>query len=270
MRVITHCPACQTQFFATEQQLNQHAGKVRCGQCMHVFDAKAQMLDVAVDSNSSKNIKTLGVATDTTISTTEPGKTKSKTSKSKKNTNAESQQPAYFDDISGKSKLKRQLLSHKFKPWLWRLAAIIALLIAITHSVYFLRNEIAIYYPQFKPALIKACQILNCKIQLPKQIEFIVIDDSDMQEDAERIGLVNFSTTLMNTGSHAVAYPDLELTLTDIDEKPVLRRLFKPAEYLAKQILIEDGFKADTEIKVKLAILTSDTAVSGYRVFVTY
>ena len=47
MRVITHCPACQTQFFATEEQLNKHGGKVRCGQCMHIFDAKSQLLQQA-------------------------------------------------------------------------------------------------------------------------------------------------------------------------------------------------------------------------------
>lgn len=270
MRVITHCPACQTQFFATEEQLNQHGGKVRCGQCMHVFDAKAQMLDVAVDSNNNENVKTPVVATNNAIGTTEPSKTKSKTSKSKKITNAEPQQPAYFDDISGKSKLKRQLPTNKFKPWIWWLAVIIALLIAVTQSVYFLRNEIAIYYPQFKPALINACQILNCKIQLPKQIEFIVIDDSDMQEDAERSGLIYFSTTLINTGNHAVAFPDLELTLTNIEESPVLRRLFKPAEYITTQVSLEDGMQAGAEIKVKLAMTTSGEPVSGYRVFVTY
>ena len=44
MRSITHCPSCQTQFFVTEEQLNKHHGQVRCGQCLHVFDAKTQFL----------------------------------------------------------------------------------------------------------------------------------------------------------------------------------------------------------------------------------
>jgi predicted Zn finger-like uncharacterized protein len=277
MRVITHCPACQTQFFATEEQLNQHGGKVRCGQCMHVFDARAQMLDVAEDSNqnistadNANNLNTSSSAESQDTTANQPAKTKSKSTKAKKNIVEPPQQPAYLDDTSGKSKLKRQLPTNKFKPWLWVLAAIVALLLAITQSIYFLRNEIAIYYPQFKPVLSNACQMLNCKIQLPKQIEFIVIDDSDMQEDAERSGLIYFSTTLINTGSHAVTFPDLELTLTDIEENPVLRRIFKPAEYLTAQISLADGFKAGAEIKVKLAMTTSGAPVSGYRVFVTY
>src|SRR5690348_10918919 len=51
MRAVTHCPACQTEFFVTDEQLNQHNGKVRCGQCLHVFDAKAEILET-VDNDA--------------------------------------------------------------------------------------------------------------------------------------------------------------------------------------------------------------------------
>ena len=277
MRVITHCPACQTQFFATEQQLNQHEGKVRCGQCMHVFNARAQMLNIAdalqenvsageapIDLNKPDTSAAQLSASDDRI-TGQPAEIQSKSP-----TVTTPEQPAYFDSISSKAKLNRQLPTNKFKPWLWLIAALAALLLIIAQTLYFLRNEIVINYPQFKPILMHACEWLNCKIELPKQIEFIVIDESDMQEDAERSGLVYFSTTLTNTGKHTVAFPDLELSLTDTDDKPVLRRLFKPSEYLDKQLSEELGFKAKMEIKVKLAITASDTAVSGYRVFVTY
>src|SRR4051812_44281114 len=47
MRAVTHCPACQTEFFVTDEQLNKHNGKVRCGQCLHVFDAKAEFVEPA-------------------------------------------------------------------------------------------------------------------------------------------------------------------------------------------------------------------------------
>lgn len=35
----TRCPACQTTFRVTPDQLNAKAGRVRCGQCQHVFNA---------------------------------------------------------------------------------------------------------------------------------------------------------------------------------------------------------------------------------------
>lgn len=269
MRVITHCPACQTQFFATEEQLNKHGGKVRCGQCLHVFDARAQILeiteqDIAQPKSAAPNIS------DSEYPALAKSASKTKSKKTKSIVDAPPAQPAYLDDISGKSKLNRKLPSSNLKRWLWALACFLALVVALLQSLYFMRNEIALYYPQVKPILVQSCQMLHCKIELPEQIEFIVIDDSDMQEDPERAGLIYFSSTLINTGNHTVAFPSLELTLTDVDDNPLLRRLFKPTEYLPASIDLEQGFMMGAEIKIKLPISTSESSVSGYRVFVTY
>lgn len=39
--LVTQCPYCQTRFRLTEQQLSVAAGKVRCGACLEVFQARA-------------------------------------------------------------------------------------------------------------------------------------------------------------------------------------------------------------------------------------
>ena len=59
MRVITHCPACHAQFFATEEQLNKHGGKVRCGQCLQIFDAKSQLVPVTADNIQDTSITSI-------------------------------------------------------------------------------------------------------------------------------------------------------------------------------------------------------------------
>lgn len=298
MRVITNCPACQTQFFATEEQLNKHGGKVRCGQCLHIFDAKSQLVPIAADSiedinNTSISFKDImspaDVATVNEQSAEPDAATKSvaaaisstdtnisadlsikQADKQDKSADIAKQQPSYFDDAVKKSKLNSKRVVINSQRWLWAFACLVLVLITCISSIYFLRNEIAIYYPKLKPYLVKACQQISCSIELPKNIELIVIDDSDMQEDAEHSGLVRFSSKLINTGSYLLQYPNLELTLTDVDDKPVLRRIFKPDEYLAADSNIADGFKAGEEVTINLAITTSDIAVAGYRVFVSY
>ncbi|NWO05257.1 MAG: zinc-ribbon domain-containing protein [Alteromonadaceae bacterium] len=46
----TQCPQCDTRFRVTEEQLSVAAGKVRCGNCMHVFNAvEHQVLPEASD-----------------------------------------------------------------------------------------------------------------------------------------------------------------------------------------------------------------------------
>ncbi|HPV31989.1 MAG TPA: zinc-ribbon domain-containing protein, partial [Methylotenera sp.] len=45
MSNITNCPNCQTQFVVSKKQLKQYQGKVRCGHCLHVFDATMHMVE---------------------------------------------------------------------------------------------------------------------------------------------------------------------------------------------------------------------------------
>lgn len=282
MRVITHCPACQTQFFATEEQLNKHGGKVRCGQCMHVFDARAQLVRITEQTEEAPETVSASDISEAVTSTppaaadlqTEsvPGFTSDPVANTDSDIVAEVAAPApsFLGDTGKKYKAHGGQSFAKPRRWLWRIAVLVMMLLAVMQSIYFMRNEIAIYYPQTKPYLLQACKILSCSINLPQKIDFIVIDDSDMQEDADHAGLVRFASTLINQGHHVVAYPNLELTLTDVEDAPVIRRVFKPAEYLPAGINIDEGIAAGAETRIKLAITTSDIPVSGYRVFVTY
>lgn len=264
MRFVTHCPNCRTQFFATEAQLNQHGGKVRCGQCLQIFDAKAQLMDAEATEKSPASTQTHTQSTPSVPVITESAK------RPEHSSTPAFTQPAYFEDAADKTKLKKSLGKHGKLRWLWLFGAILLIITALLQSAYFLRNQIALAYPALKPMLQTICTHLQCSITLPKRIEFIVIDDSDLQEDMQRAGLIHFSSNIINTGNHAVAMPNLELTLTDTKDKPVLRRVFKPDEYVASDVLIEEGLKPGEALAIKLPITTSNVAVAGYRIFVTY
>jgi predicted Zn finger-like uncharacterized protein len=363
MRDITHCPNCQTQFFVSEDQLNQHGGLVRCGQCLHVFNAKEQfvaqpstdnpILEESPSADNAASVATLSVSEQTNTQTssswptldqnviteapsslgddqnqtpeeTQPPLTSGQdqaveaielsavqeavsTFNALDNTNVaqtDSSQPSndtatylpsseiqpeaqqvnditklsfiagnqsnHFNDVAKHTKLDGIKIVPNRYHWLWALGTFILLLIAAGQSVYFLRNTIAIHYPNLKPYLLQACQSLDCSIDLPQQIEWIIIDDSDMQEDLEHVGVMHLSSSLFNKAGFVQAYPNVELTLTDTNDVAVLRRIFKPAEYLPPNTDISAGFSAGKEIKVKLAITTQDVSVAGYRLYVTY
>ncbi|MEO6118858.1 MAG: DUF3426 domain-containing protein [Methylotenera sp.] len=296
MSSITNCPSCQTQFVVTDEQLHQHNGKVRCGNCLNVFDATQQIVqldtqydtdlttadntisdDVKFDESPSKEaplyeIESPVVSNEIFAQEVESNEkdVNLKTSEAAITASIHDNQPSIFDDLAGKSKLKAKKSRNKPRTWLVLLLAIVLLVIAVAQSIYFLRSEIAIYYPNVKPYLVETCKQLGCTIDLPKKIELIVIDDSDIQEDPDHLGLMRLSSTLINQAGFNQAYPNLELTLTDINDKPKLRRIFKPSEYLAANTNIANGLAAGEEVKVKLAITTQGETVAGYRVFVTY
>lgn len=244
MQSITHCPACQTQFVVTEEQLNQHDGAVRCGHCLHVFNAAEHL--VKAEESNTKELSTKVLATNV----------------------AEIEVQADQHDYLAVQ--ATPVLSTKKSPvLLWILLAVMFLM-AIAQSVYFLRHQIAMYYPNIKPDLVRICEKIGCRIDLPKKIALILIDDSDIQEDAEHAGVMRLSTTLINQAGFYQAYPNLELTLTDVEDKPKLRRIFKPIEYLPAKTDIALGLAAGAVVKVKLAMTSQGIAVAGYRVFVSY
>lgn len=45
--LLTRCPHCDTRFRVTDEQLSVAGGKVRCGHCMDVFDARAHRINEA-------------------------------------------------------------------------------------------------------------------------------------------------------------------------------------------------------------------------------
>jgi predicted Zn finger-like uncharacterized protein len=43
--MLTRCPACATQFRVTPDQLKLRGGRVRCGECQHVFNALDTLIE---------------------------------------------------------------------------------------------------------------------------------------------------------------------------------------------------------------------------------
>jgi SOS-response transcriptional repressor LexA len=117
---------------------------------------------------------------------------------------------------------------------------------------------------------VQACEALQCEVSLPRELDFFVIDDSDMQEDESRQEVINFTSQLINNANYTQAYPNIELTLTDADDQPALIRLVKPEEYLKTGTVVAAGIGGRAEVRVKLAIHASGTPVAGYRVLLVY
>lgn len=277
MRHITYCPACETQFFVTDAQLNQHEGKVRCGQCLHVFNARQQIIESPLQPESSIEASAEVITEHLASETPSIPETSHEAATAPDAVETASIEPddtssehasSQFDDFLDKRKSKQP-----YKPvhkWILFICALIFTLLAIAQAIYNLRNEIALYYPATKSTLSRACQLFNCRIELPKKIELIVIDDSDIQEDSEHQGLIWLSSTLINQAAFTQALPNLELTLTDVEDQPKLRRLISPTEYMPVTRSLEKGLSPKEEIRIRIPIDTKNEVLAGYRVLVTY
>jgi len=78
------------------------------------------------------------------------------------------------------------------------------------------------------------------------------------------------SATIKNRAVFNQQHPLLELTLTDAQEQPVVRRVLAPRDYLGKAVNAQAGLAANTEIAVKVYIEGSQVKATGYRLYLFY
>ncbi|MBI4998736.1 MAG: zinc-ribbon domain-containing protein [Rhodocyclales bacterium] len=152
--------------------------------------------------------------------------------------------------------------------WPWVLGCLIALLLLTGQLLIHYRTEIIAGRPDVRPVFVAACEMLGCRITLPYKIDLIGIDASDLAPDEKRPGTLHLTATLRNRAPYAQAWPQLEITLTDAQERPLLRRALEPAEYLPAEIALAEGFPARSEQAVQLTLTAADVPAVGYRLYV--
>jgi hypothetical protein len=96
------------------------------------------------------------------------------------------------------------------------------------------------------------------------------IDASDLQADPAHRGLLLLTATIRNRASHAIAYPYVELTLTDSADHVVVRRAFAPVDYIGGTTSADAGIPGNGEQLVKLFLDASATSQAGYRLYLFY
>lgn len=163
-----------------------------------------------------------------------------------------------------------QQKSKKPRAWLWGTLSLLLLLLLLAQAAYFLRADIAAHFSDMRPALVDACKWIGCTVELPKKNDMMSIESSSLEADANNATVITLTALLRNRADYPLAYPNLELTLNDRQDKPVARRVFKPAEYLPPVENEQTGLQANHEINLKLSLDTGDLSPVGYRLLVFY
>ena len=157
-----------------------------------------------------------------------------------------------------------------YRRWPWAIAAFLLLLALLAQAAYFFRVELAARLPSLKPALTGYCQLLGCDVPLPRKAGLMSIESSDLEADPDRENHITLNALLRNRASYTQAFPNLELTLSDSNDQPLARRVFKPGDYLPPQENEPSGLRPNHELVVKLYLNTADLRPTGYRLVLYY
>jgi hypothetical protein len=156
------------------------------------------------------------------------------------------------------------------KRWLILMAvgSLLLAMLLLAQAAAAFRGELAARFPAAKPALASMCAVLRCRLELPARIDNLAIETGELQSLGPDTYVL--TTLLHNQASLAQAWPDIELALTDANDKPLVRRVFAPADYLPKGAAPAAGFGAHAELPVKLYFQLDQLKPSGYHIAVFY
>jgi len=265
----TRCPACTTVFRITPEQLAARGGQVRCGHCKTVFDANLQKVSLAPPVCEGDPPGQVESAEDILPASEEPigdGSTRLPDTLTPAPAIPAVPEIQHEDPYSALRQASR-------RPTVVKGSAIALLLLLLAGQVvYHFRDALASGWPAARPVLAKLCVVAGCTIRPLRDtaLSFLAIEASDLQADPAHGGVLVLTATLRNRAPWALAYPDLELTLTDARDNIVVRRALSPEDYAGTGTDLSQGIAANAEVMVKVFIDARATTQAGYRLYMFY
>jgi len=330
--VLTRCPACDTRFRVTAEQIKARFGRVRCGACQHAFNALDSLIEEpllvhpapplaargAAAANSGPELAVsptptfvddlapapdaeqgvsgfeplqadqlpggadafteTGAAADTSHGLVAPVAGELPEAIAPVEADMAPPDPPEAETVDAgeaatepEGQEREDIVSEPPpRRWPWIAGSLFATLLLGLQAALAFRTELAVVWPEARPALVSLCDLAACEVGLPAKVGLVGIEASDLHPDTETKGLLTLTATLKNRAPFAQEFPHLELTLTDTADKPVARKVLAPANYLPPRSSTVDGMPPNADIAVNVRVDTGEMAASGYRLYLFY
>jgi len=147
------------------------------------------------------------------------------------------------------------------------LLVVLSALLIVQYAIHN-RDRLAAADPGLQPWITGLCAPFGCTIRPARQIESIAIDNSSFNRlsgDTYRLDV-----TVKNQSTTPSALPALELTLTDAQDEPVVRRVLLPAEIAPGTTVISAGADWATSVSLAVTANAATSRIAGYRVIAFY
>jgi predicted Zn finger-like uncharacterized protein len=307
MSLVTRCPACATTFRVSPAQLAARGGRVRCGKCTAAFDGVAHLLtDEAIAALPAEPSPQMGLFEAREPANPAIGESEANAGEVVAVQPVPEAHPIHEPEVipepepvvaeepaaslpvsaAPPPQVNQPTALHVTEPIpaflapapprashavLWALLAVVAIGALMAQAALAFRTEIAVLLPPARVHLEAACEVLGCELGLPRRADLMSIESSDLQADPQRPGVIVLNALLRNRAPFAQEYPDLELTLTDQGDRPVIRRVVPPRDYLQQKLAsMPQGLGGGAEEAVRIHLETGGLSATGYQLFLFY
>ncbi len=247
----TRCQACHTVHPVNAAILAQGGGKYRCGKCHKIGNALEALFDewpqASQQGTRPGSLPELGLPLSLS-----PGEDTSDAS-----------DPAA---APGDALIDETELSPSRKPMLrvlWVGAALV-LTVVIALNLFRFFQQPVLDLPWLQSTLTR----LGVKqappqpvFRAPEQIELL---SRELKAHPFRPGVLLLTATIVNRADRSQPYPDIDVTLLDINGRKLNQSLFKPGDYLSHSSELRTGMKPQAQLTFSLDMLDPGDSAVGF------
>ena len=148
-------------------------------------------------------------------------------------------------------------------------SVLLAMLIAVQLAVIY-RAELLASAPQTRNALLQLCAVFGCTVGWPTQVDQLAVIGSELQT-IPGTDVLELTAVIRNRAAFRQALPAVEVTLTDALNRPIARKVFTPADYLAAagepSSRIDDGLASGSDYTIRLFFEARGVQAAGFLVY---
>lgn len=212
----TQCPHCRTVFRIGQAQLDAATGRVRCGHCRRVFDARARLqkeLPLQQDGGKAGHAAAGDRQPELDLGGGPPGGVSG----------------LLLSDIGDGTGSRPGPSRHTLAAWI---GVNLVLIVALFGQILLVQRDAFAQDPTLRPVLTRMCTLAGCTLPPRQAVERIELVRRNVYAHPNVDNALIIDITFANNAPFAQPYPILTVSLGDIRGEPLIRRNFRPPEYL--------------------------------------
>jgi len=243
----TQCSTCLTIYQINADIVAKSRGKVRCAQCSTIFDSLRTLSEQPPDElDGQLQPHTVEVTPpQLQIAVKRPSSPQANLFTSSKLSPHFSITPEFVTPPKSQQ---------KFRPWMWITTNII-LLLGFAGQFAYAKREWLLSNHQTRLWMDQICHFFQCQLPLSKDLAYMHLLSRDIRPHPSVSDALIISATLHNAAPFTQVFPEIEVTLSDLDDKILGKRRFRSADYISDPNLRENGMAPNVSVALSLEIV---------------
>ncbi|NCF28669.1 MAG: DUF3426 domain-containing protein [Gammaproteobacteria bacterium] len=143
-------------------------------------------------------------------------------------------------------------------------AALALSLLVAGQYVFFMPEDAARRYPQWRGAIESACVQIGCVLPERRDPARIRVLSRDVRVHPRYEGVMQIKATLTNAAPYRQPYPQVRFTLFNVNGQTIATRVFQPPEYLGRPVAASARLRPNTPFQVELDVLAPEEAAVSF------